>query len=123
MVLLSFWSCYADSCSVAVRNINSLLAEYGEMGLTALTVCSEVPAALANETYRGLLEQCGAGQTILVDREREVTDKYRLHLKSLPIMYLVGKDFLVKEIITESGRLREKGFRRKIERLLSGALE
>jgi hypothetical protein len=38
-------------------------------------------------------------------------------------MYLVGRDFLVKEIITESVRLREKGFRRKVERLLSGASE
>jgi hypothetical protein len=52
-----------------------------------------------------------------------VTDKYRLHLKRLPIMYLVGRGFLVKEIITESVRLREKGFRRKVERLLSGASE
>jgi hypothetical protein len=93
------------------------------MGLTALTVCSEVPAALAEETYRGLLEQCGAGQTILVDREKEVTDKYRLHTQSLPMMYLVGRDFLVREIITENARLREKRFRKKIERLLSGASE
>jgi len=123
VVLLSFWSCYADSCSTAVRAINSLLSEYGEQGLSALTVCSEVPAALAKEAYRGLLEQCGAGQTILVDREQEVTDKYRLHTQRLPVMYLVGRDFLVKEIITESTRLREKGFRKKIERLLSGASE
>ena len=123
VVLLSFWSCYADSCSTAVRSINGLLEEFGEEGLSALTICSEVPPALAKETYRGLQAQCGAGQTILVDREKEVTDKYRLHTQSLPMMYLVGREFLIREIITENARLREKRFRKKIERLLSGASE
>jgi peroxiredoxin len=121
--LLSFWSCYADSCSTAIRSINVLLTDYGDRGLSALTVCSEVPPALAREKYRALQKQCETGQTLLVDGDKEVTDKYRLHLQSLPVMYLVGRDFLVKEIVTENARLREKGFRRKIERLLSGASE
>ena len=37
VILLSFWSCYTDSCSTAVRTINALLEEYGGKGLSALT--------------------------------------------------------------------------------------
>jgi cytochrome oxidase Cu insertion factor (SCO1/SenC/PrrC family) len=65
VVLLSFWSCYADSCSTAVRSINGLLEEFGEEGLSALTICSEVPPALAKETYRGLKHSAGQARPFL----------------------------------------------------------
>ena len=118
--LLSFWSCYSDSCFTAVRVIGEYLEEFRDKGFAVLTVCSEVPPVLAEDTYEGLLARCSEGQTVLIDGDRAVTDRYRLHTSSMPVSFLVGSDFIVREIVSGPQRLHAPAFRKKIMMLLEG---
>ena len=66
-ILLTFWSCYTDTCFTTVKVFEELLAKLGPLGLVAPTVCEEIPPALAADNYAGLLQRCSTGQKILVD--------------------------------------------------------
>ena len=116
--LLSFWSCYTDSCFTSVQVIDDYLEEFHDRGFVVLTVCSEIPPSLTEQDYAGLLNRCSKGQTMLIDADKAVTDRYRLHASSLPVSYLVGSDYLVREIVQGVKRLHEQGFRKKIIKLL-----
>jgi peroxiredoxin len=78
VILLTFWSCYTDTCFTTVQVFQDLLARLGPLGLVAPTVCEEIPPALAADNYAGLLRRCSTGQTILVDPQRQVREIYRV---------------------------------------------
>lgn len=118
VILLSFWSCYTDSCFTSVQVISDYLEEFHERGFVVLSVCSEVPPSLAEDAYSDLLSRCSKGQTMLIDADKAVTDRYRLHTSQLPTSYLVGRDYLVYEIVAGASRLRTPDFRKKIMKLL-----
>jgi peroxiredoxin len=116
VILLSFWSCYTDSCFSAVTVLQDFIKEFGTEKFVIPTVCSEVPDPLAADNYSGLLNRCSVGQVILVDKDREVQEIY--NLKKMPAAFLIGSDYRIHEVVNNTSRLREPGFRKKIAELV-----
>ena len=119
VVLLSFWSCYTDACFSAVSVLQDFIREFGTERFVIPTVCSEVPNSLAADNYAGLLNRCSVGQVILVDEERKVQEIY--NLRKMPTAFLIGPDFRIREVVHNTARLREPGFRKKIAELMREA--
>jgi len=116
VILLSFWSCYTDSCFSAVTVLQDFIKEFGTEKFVIPTVCSEVPDPLAADNYSGLLNRCSVGQVILVDKDREVQEIY--NLQKMPAAFLIGSDYRIHEVVKNTSRLREPGFRKKIAELV-----
>ena len=119
VVLLSFWSCYTDTCFTTVKVFEDLLSRLGPLGLVAPTVCEEIPPALAADNYAGLLQRCSVGQKVLIDPQREVRGRYRIH--QLPTSILIGPDMKVVEIVRGVPPLREPALHERIEKLVRAA--
>jgi peroxiredoxin len=115
-ILLTFWSCYTDTCFTTVKVFEDLLAKLGPLGLVAPTVCEEIPPGLAADNYAGLLKRCGTGQKILVDPEREVRARYRI--RQLPTSILIGPDLKILEIVRGVPPLRDPAFHQRVEQLV-----
>ena len=116
VILLTFWSCYSDTCFTTVKVFEELLARLGPLGLVAPTVCEEIPPALAADNYAGLLQRCSTGQTVLIDPEREVRGRYRV--RQLPTSILIGTDMKVVEIVRGVPPLRDPALLERIEKLV-----
>jgi len=116
VILLSFWSCYTDTCFTTVQVFEDLLTRLGPLGLVAPTVCEEIPPALAADNYAGLLSRCSTGQKILIDPQREVRGRYKV--RQLPTSILIGPDMKVLEIIRGVPPLRDPAFHERIETLV-----
>jgi len=116
IILLSFWSCYTDTCFTTVKVFEDLLTRLGPLGLVAPTICEEIPAALAADNYAGLLQRCSTGQRVLLDPQREVRGRYRVHL--LPTSILIGPDLKVLEIVQGVPPLRDPALHERIEQLV-----
>jgi peroxiredoxin len=116
VILLTFWSCYTDTCFTTVKVFEELLAKLGPLGLVAPTVCEEIPPALASDNYAGLLQRCSTGQTILVDPQREVRGLYRV--RQLPTSVLIGPDLRIVEVIRGVAPLRDPDLHARIEKLV-----
>jgi peroxiredoxin len=119
VILLSFWSCYTDTCFTTVEVFEELLAQLGPLGLVAPTICEEIPPALAADNYAGLLKNCGAGQKVLIDPNREVRGRYRV--RQLPTSILIGPDMKVVEIVRGVPPLRDPALHKRIENLVRAA--
>jgi len=116
VILLTFWSCYTDTCFTTVKVFEDLLARLGPLGLVAPTVCEEIPPALAADNYAGLLQRCSTGQKVLIDPQREVRGLYRV--RQLPTSILIGPDLKVLEIVRGVPPLRDPAFHARIEQLV-----
>ena len=119
VILLSFWSCYTDTCFTTVKVFEDLLSRLGPLGLVAPTVCEEIPPALAADNYAGLLKNCSTGQIVLIDEKREVRGRYRV--RQLPTSVLIGPDMKVVEIIRGVPPLRDPALHERIEKLVRAA--
>jgi len=119
VILLTFWSCYSDTCFTTVKVFDELLARLGPLGLVAPTVCEEIPPALAADNYAGLLQRCSTGQTVLIDPQREVRGRYRV--RQLPTSILIGPDMKVVEIVRGVPPLRDPALHERIEKLVRAA--
>ena len=115
-ILLTFWSCYTDTCFTTVKVFEELLAKLGPLGLVAPTVCEEIPPGLAADNYAGLLQRCSTGQKILVDAEREVRVRYRV--RQLPTSIVIGPDLKILEIVRGIPPLRDPAFHERLEKLV-----
>jgi peroxiredoxin len=107
-ILLSFWSCHTDTCYTSVRVLEGLIKEYGSQGLVAPTVCSEVPPALARNSYADLLKRCGTGQIVLIDSDQALTR--RLGIKEFPTTYLIDRNYTIWKVIEGVQPLMEEEF-------------
>lgn len=116
-ILLSFWSCYSDTCFTSVRVIEKLLKEYSSRGLVAPTICSEVPPALEENGYSGLLSQCGTGQIVLIDKNMALTKK--LGIVEFPTTYLIDRNHVVWRILTGVPPLMGEDFKELVKSLVS----
>ena len=116
-IVLSFWSCHTDTCFTSVRVIEGLLKEYASRGLVAPTVCSEVPPALENNNYAGLLKQCGTGQIVLIDKNQELTKK--LGITEFPATFLIDRNYAVWKVLTGVQPLMTEDFLVLIRSLVS----
>ena len=116
VTLLSFWSCYTDTCFTTVKVFEDLLSRLGPLGLVAPTVCEEIPPALAADNYAGLLQRCSTGQTVRIDSQREVRGRYRV--RQLPTSILIGPDMKVVEIVRGVPPLRDPALHERIEKLV-----
>jgi peroxiredoxin len=119
VILLTFWSCYSDTCFTTVKVFEELLSRLGPLGLVAPTVCEEIPPALAADNYTGLLQRCSTGQTVLIDPQREVRGRYRV--RQLPTSILIGPDMKVVEIVRGVPPLRDPALHERIEKLVRAA--
>jgi peroxiredoxin len=115
-ILLTFWSCYTDTCFTTVKVFEELLAKLGPLGLVAPTVCEEIPPGLAADNYAGLLQRCSTGQKILVDAQREVRGRYRV--RQLPTSIVIGPDLKILEIVRGVPPLRDPAFHGRLEQLV-----
>jgi peroxiredoxin len=115
VILLSFVSCYTDTCFASVNAFESLLTKFGAGRFAAPTICAEVPEALKIDGYAGLLKRCSAGQTLLIDERQEVSTRY--FVTSFPTSILIGPDFTVREILQGVAALRDPGLPGRIEAL------
>lgn len=115
-ILLTFWSCYTDTCFTTVKVFEDLLARLGPLGLVAPTVCEEIPPALAADNYAGLLQRCSTGQKVLIDPQRQVRGLYRV--RQLPTSILIGPDLTVVEIVRGVPPLRDPAFHQRVETLV-----
>jgi len=118
-ILLSFWSCYTDTCFAATQAYSDLLDRLGPRGLAAPTICSELPPALAADGYAGLLKRCNAGQTILIDPEQRVSTFYGV--KEYPTTVLIGPEFTVREVLAGVAALRDPAFHQRLENVVAEA--
>lgn len=116
-IMLSFWSCYTDTCYTSVRVIEALLKEYASLGLVAPTVCSEVPPALEKNSYAGLLERCGTGQVVLIDKDMGLKD--RLGITVFPTTYLIDRNYVVWEIVSGIQPIMKEDFRELVRSLVT----
>lgn len=116
VILLTFWSCYTDTCFTTVKVFEELLSRLGPLGLVAPTVCEEIPPALAADNYAGLLQRCSIGQKVLLDAERQVRGRYRI--RQLPTSILIGADMKVVEIVRGVPPLRDPALHERIEKLV-----
>ena len=119
VILLTFWSCYSDTCFTTVKVFEDLLTRLGPLGLVAPTVCEEIPPALAADNYAGLLKRCSTGQKVLLDPERVVRGRYRVH--QLPTSILIGQDMKIVEIVRGVPPLRDPAFHARLESLVRAA--
>lgn len=117
VIMLSFWSCYTDTCFTSVRIIEGLIKDFSSQGLVAPTVCSEIPPALEKNSYAELVKRCGTGQIILIDAGKEM--KGRMHIRQFPTTFLIGRDFLVRETIKGVPPLMRKEFREAVRALVA----
>lgn len=118
-VMVTFVSCYTDTCLIALTDLAPLFQKLGPSRLAALSVCVEVPAALKERGYAGLLQRCGAGQTLLIDETRAASDRYLV--TEFPTTVLIGPDFTVREVLRGTGPLRDPALRPRIEALAQQA--
>jgi len=116
VILLTFWSCFTDTCFTTVQVFEDLLTRLGPLGLVAPTICEEIPPALAEDNYAGLLRRCSTGQKILLDPQREVRGSY--HVRMLPTSILIGPDLKILEIARGIAPLRDPDFHARIEKLV-----
>jgi len=116
-ILLSFISCYTDTCFAPLNVFEALLVRFGPARLAALTVCAEVPAALSQDGFAGLRSRCSAGQTLLIDQEQAVSTRY--FVTEFPTSLLIGPDFTVREVLPGLAALRDPTLSGRIE-LLAG---
>ena len=115
-IMLSFWSCFSDTCFTSVRVIEGLLEKYSSQGLVAPTVCSEIPPALEKNSYSGLLERCGTGQVVLIDREMNLKEK--LGITVFPTTFLIDRNYVVWRIVTGIRPVMDKEFQRLVQSLV-----
>ena len=116
-ILLSFWSCYTDTCFTSVRVIEELLKEYSGRGLVAPTICSELPPALEKNGYEGLLKQCGTGQIVLIDKNRQLTKS--LGITEYPTTYLIDRNYVVWQVLGGVRPLMTEDFRSLVKSLVT----
>jgi len=116
-IILSFWSCYSDSCFTSVRVIEELLKEYSSRGLVAPTVCSEVPPALAKNSYADLLKRCGMGQIVLIDKDMALTKRFGI--VEFPSTYLIDRNHVVWKILIGVHPLMTEDFRLLVKSLVT----
>jgi len=117
VIVLSFWSCYTDTCFTSVRVIENLLKLFGSRGLVAPTVCAEIPDALEKKSYSGLLERCGTGQIVLIDKDKELTR--RLGITEFPTTFLVDRNHVVWKVITGIKPIMEEDFQQLVRSLVA----
>lgn len=116
-ILLSFWSCYTDTCFTSVRVIEELIREYSSRGLVAPTVCSEVPPVLEKDGYAGLMKQCGTGQIVLIDKNMELTKS--LGIVDFPTTFLIDRNHVVWKVLSGVRPLMTEEFRVLVKSLVA----
>lgn len=115
VILLSFVSCYTDTCLAPLNAFEPLFASLGADRLAAPTVCSEIPDALKANEYAELLKRCSSRQTLLIDAGQEVSVRY--FVTAFPTSILIGPDFTVREVLQGVAALRDPALPARIEAL------
>jgi peroxiredoxin len=114
-ILLSFVSCYADTCFEPVNAFEALFRRVGPARLAVLSVCTEVPEALARDGYAGLLKNCSGGQRVLIDQAGVAGRSF--FVRETPTSILVGPDYTVQEVLQGVAPLRDPALAGRIEAL------
>jgi peroxiredoxin len=115
-IILSFMSCYTDTCLSSVGIIKGLIEQLGDQGLVAPMVCSEIPESLKKIKYAELQKQCGTGQVILIDEDPKLATRYGID--TFPRTYLIGKDFKIRDSIHGIPPLRRADFAERVKALV-----
>jgi hypothetical protein len=116
-ILLSFCSCYTDSCCAIVDALEELKSSYAAEGLVTLVVCSEIAPTLEKDGYAGILGQCAeAADMVLIDEGKRA--KGRFKIRRLPTTFLLNASFCARYKVTTAGALYTKTFRDLLETVL-----
>jgi hypothetical protein len=117
VILLSFCSCYTDTCCAIVDALEELKSSYAAEGLVTLVVCSEIAPVLEKDGYAGILGQCAeAADVVLIDEGKRA--KGRFEIRRLPTTFLLDASFCSRYKVTTAGALYTKTFRDLLETVL-----
>ena len=108
---------FAITAFTSSRVIGELLKEYSSRGLVAPTVCTEVPPALEQNSYAGLLKQCGIGQIVLIDKDRVFAKRFGI--VEFPTTFLIDRNHVVWQAITGIHPLMTEDFRNLVKSLVT----
>jgi peroxiredoxin len=115
VILLSFVSCYTDTCFTAINALEPLFQSLGPERVVAPTICAEVPDALKANGYAGLLKRCSSGQTLLIDEEQKISTQF--YVTAFPTSILIGPDYTVRKVLQGGAALRDPLLHARIEQL------
>jgi len=89
VVLLDFWAPWCAPCREELPHLDALYQKYNNDGLVILGIDIVPSEKLVSE----FLQKVPITFTILIDRKNTVTREYRI--RSLPAVFLVGKDGVI----------------------------
>ena len=117
-LLLTFCSCYTDTCCPILNELEQLRARYGGR-VTMILVCCETSPALARGAYLKLREQCrGLADRVLID-DGWVT-KVPFLVNELPTTYLIDPTFCLRFKAVSVADLNTPEFAAELERVVAG---
>ena len=117
-ILLSFCSCYTDTCCPILGRLSELRERY--RGRVAIVlVCCETAPALARDDYLKLEERCrGIADRVLID-DGWVT-RVPFLVSELPTTYLIDATFCMRYKAASVADLNTPEFTAELERVVAG---
>ena len=116
-VVLNFWASWCAPCRAEMPDLVRSYAEYRDDGLEILAVNLQE----TNGTVLSFAEEFGIEFPIVIDRDGELSDVWRLGgpISGIPTSYFLDEAGVVQDITY--GPLTEEMLTERIERLLEGA--
>lgn len=116
VLLVSFCSCYTDTCCSVVDTLEKI-RESRKGSLLTVMVCTETAPALQKDGFQLLETQCReAADVVLIDQIGETLEPFRI--EELPTTYLIDGDFCVRYKAETVGALNMTEFLEELDRSL-----
>lgn len=120
VLLVSFCSCYTDTCCSTIETLEKIRESRKENLLTVM-VCTETAPALEKDGFQLLKTQCrDAADVVLIDKAGETLEPFRV--EELPTTYLIDGDFCVRYKAESVGALNMTEFLEELDRALQDYL-
>ncbi len=93
VVLLHFWASWCEPCKVEFPALERLSARFKDRGFEVVAVAED-----SVERARPFAKEHGLSSTVLIDRWGKVMRSY--NVMAIPVSIIIGRDGLVKGVIT-----------------------
>ncbi len=95
VILINFWATWCPPCLQELPDLNELQADYGETGLTVLTISDEAREVLIDFEDRLPLATVNG----YVENQRTLPDPYRRTLAMRPTSYVIDRDGIIRDFV------------------------
>jgi cytochrome c biogenesis protein CcmG/thiol:disulfide interchange protein DsbE len=116
VVIVNLWASWCGPCRVEMPAIQRLYDAQRDQGLTVLAIHGTFQDSEANA--RAFADELGLTFPIVLDRDGEVSRRYRL--RALPSTFMVDRKGIIREVIF-GGPLSEATLQSKVDALLAEA--